>query len=89
MESKELIENCLHAKAWPFICSRLENLWGGGSKWPPPLGKFVTVNSLVVRGLITNTGEMLPEDYLGGKYSITIEHTKSMLSNAIINCVRR
>ena len=66
--------------------------WGGGggpSDPPPPLGLFVTVNSLVVRGLITNISEMLPEDYLGGKYSITIEHTKSMLSNAIINCFWR
>ena len=30
MESKKLIQSYLHAKAWPFICSRLENLWGGG-----------------------------------------------------------
>ena len=26
MESKELIQSYLHAKAWSFICSRLENL---------------------------------------------------------------
>ena len=38
MESKELIQSYLHAKAWSFIYSRLENLWGGGSEWPPPLG---------------------------------------------------
>ena len=53
MESKELIQSYFHAKAWSFICSRLENLWGGGGvrMTPPPLGWFVTVNSLVVRGL--------------------------------------
>ena len=30
MESKELIQSYLHAKPWFFICSRLENVWGGG-----------------------------------------------------------
>ena len=38
MESKELIQSYLHAKAWSFICSRLENLWGGPNDPPPPLG---------------------------------------------------
>ena len=40
MESKELIQSCLHAKAWSFICSRLENLLGGGGveMTPSPLG---------------------------------------------------
>ena len=40
MESKELIQSYLHAKAWSFICSRLENLWGGGGGGPndSPLG---------------------------------------------------
>ena len=53
MESKELIQSCLHAKAWSFICSRLENIWGGGGvRMTAPLGYFVTVNSLVVRGLM-------------------------------------
>ena len=28
MESRELIQSYLHAKAWSFICSRLENLLG-------------------------------------------------------------
>ena len=40
MESKELIQSCLHAKAWSFICNRLENLLGGGGGGveitPPP-----------------------------------------------------
>ena len=41
MESKELIQSCLHAKAWSFISSRLENRWGGGGgggvrMTPPP-----------------------------------------------------
>ena len=37
MESKELIESCLHAKARSFICSRLKNLWeGGGVQMTPP-----------------------------------------------------
>ena len=35
MESKELIQSYLHAKAWSFICSRLENLWGGGGPNDP------------------------------------------------------
>ena len=35
MESKELIQSYFHAKAWSFICSRLENL-GGGVQMPPP-----------------------------------------------------
>ena len=40
MESKELIQSYLHAKAWSFICSLLENLWVGGVQMtpPPPLG---------------------------------------------------
>ena len=41
MESKELIQSYFHAKAWSFICSRLENLCGGGGGGPndhPPLG---------------------------------------------------
>ena len=41
MESKGLIQSYLHAKAWSFICSRLENLWGGGGgvrMTPSPLG---------------------------------------------------
>ena len=40
MESKELIQSYLHAKAWIFICSRLENLCGGGGgpNDPSPLG---------------------------------------------------
>ena len=38
MESKELIQSYFHAKAWSFICSRLENLEGGGGpNDPPPL----------------------------------------------------
>ena len=37
MESKELMQSCLHAKAWSFIYSRLENLLGGGGG-PPSLG---------------------------------------------------
>ena len=37
METKELIQSYLHAKAWSFICSHLENLWGGGPN-DPPLG---------------------------------------------------
>ena len=37
MESKELIQSYLHAKAWSFICSRLENLLrGGGGPNDPP-----------------------------------------------------
>ena len=36
MESKELIQSYLHAKAWSFICSRLENLWGEGVRMTPP-----------------------------------------------------
>ena len=35
MESKELIQSYLHAKAWSFICSRLENQ---NDPPPPPLG---------------------------------------------------
>ena len=39
MESKELIQSYFHAKAWSFICSGLENLWGaGGPNDPTPLG---------------------------------------------------
>ena len=40
MESKELIQSCLHAKIWSFICSRLENQWGegGGVRMTAPLG---------------------------------------------------
>ena len=38
MESKELIQSYLHAQAWSFICSCLENLWlgEGGPNDPPP-----------------------------------------------------
>ena len=36
MESKELIQSYLHAKAWSFICSCLKNLWGGGGPNEPP-----------------------------------------------------
>ena len=36
MERKELIQSYLHAKASTFICSRLENLWGGSERPPPP-----------------------------------------------------
>ena len=46
MESKELIQSCLHAKAWSFICSRLENLLGGGSEIPPPPPPTPWVNLL-------------------------------------------
>ena len=35
MESKKLIQSYLHAKAWSFICSRLE-IYGGGPNDPPP-----------------------------------------------------
>ena len=40
MESKELIQSCLYAKAWSFICSPLENIWGGVrmTHAPNPLG---------------------------------------------------
>ena len=41
MESKELIQSYLHGKALYFICSRLENLLGGGGCGPNnplPLG---------------------------------------------------
>ena len=40
MESKELIQSYIHAKARSFICRRLENLLGGGgpNDLPPPLG---------------------------------------------------
>ena len=39
MERKEQIQSHLHAKAWSFIYSRLENIWGGGVQMtPPPLG---------------------------------------------------
>ena len=34
MKSKELIQSYLHAKAWSFICSRLQNL--GGGPYDPP-----------------------------------------------------
>ena len=30
---------CLHAKARSFICSRLENLWGGGGGGPSLLSE--------------------------------------------------
>ena len=35
MERKELIQSFLQAKAWSFIRSRLENLWGGPNDPPP------------------------------------------------------